>query len=418
MAYKHGAYGLFDKSIAKSALQASTTVFAVGTLPINNVDDWENKDLINRPITVKNLAEAKAKLGYSEDADWAKFTLCEVIDFFFNNPLTPAAPLTLVNVYDPKKASESEDYEVTEEDIIGTYDASAGAYTGLHAIERVYPELAVVPNIVIVPKWSESSNVSAAIASVVQKINGHFYAFGLVDLPLSVQTIDDAVQYKEAKGLESEFCKGYYPQWKVSSTGNVYHLSTVAAWRMLLNDDDNNGLPMRTDSNCQIPKGTQYFGEDSTNKGFDQQTANDLNAAGISTAVNWAGRSVLWGGHTLAYKYGTDQDARSIFDTNIRLMINAINWFQLTFSSKIDEGLTRGLRDSIIIEYQAKLDAWKSMGAFVGVAEITFNAEENSDADMMNGDFVWNTKLTPTPQMKSATNKVSYTYEGLSSLVE
>ena len=98
-------------------------------------------------------------------------------------------------------------------------------------------------------------------------------------------------------------------------------------------------------------------------------------------------------------------------------MCHAANWFQTTFSKKIDEGLTRGLRDSILIEYQAKLDAWKSMGAFVGVAEVSFNPEENSDTDMMNGDFVWNTKLTPTPQLKSATNKIAYTDEGLKALV-
>ena len=413
MSYIHGGFAEFDKSQAKSAIQGSTTIFAVGTLPIDNVEDWKSKDLINKPIVINSLKDAKEKLGYSEDADWLKFTLCEVIDFFFNNSLKPAAPLVLTNVYNPESAED-----VTEADIIGTYDPGTGQYTGLKTISLVYPNLNLIPNIVIAPGWSSKSSVAAAISSCVQKINGHFYGFGLVDIPLTCQSLAEAVEYKQTSGLDFEFCAGYYPKWKVTATNKVYHLSTIAAWLNLINDIDNNGLPMRTASNCKIPAGVQYFGEDSTNKGFDQSEASaELNAKGINTAVNWAGRSVIWGGHTLAYSYGADIDARCIFDTNIRLMCHAANWFQTTFSKKIDEGLTRGLRDSILIEYQAKLDAWKSMGAFVGVAEVSFNPEENSDTDMMNGDFVWNTKLTPTPQLKSATNKIAYTDEGLQSLV-
>ena len=101
MSYIHGSFAELDKSLAKSAIQGSTTIVAVGTLPIDNVEDWKSKDLINKPIVINSLKQAKEKLGYSEDADWSKFTLCEVIDFFFNNSLQPAAPLILINVYNP-----------------------------------------------------------------------------------------------------------------------------------------------------------------------------------------------------------------------------------------------------------------------------------------------------------------------------
>ena len=118
----------------------------------------------------------------------------------------------------------------------------------------------------------------------------------------------------------------------------------------------------------------------------------------------------------MGFKYGADQDARVIFDTNMRIMIYVANWFQVTFAKTIDDGLTRALKDSVLIEYQAKLDAMKAMGAFVGVAEVSFNAEDNADEDIINGDFVWATKLTPTPQLKSATNNIVMTDEGYASL--
>ena len=416
MAYKHGAFANINASQTKSATKMNEAPVFVGAMPIDNVEGWQDKDLIHRPIVINSLKEAKEKLGFDESADLSKFPTCEVIDFFFNNSVKPIAPVIIINEYDPAKAAEDENYKVTAQDVIGTYDASKGEYTGIQALRRVYPELLMIPALVAAPGYSDDSSVAAAISAICQKLNGHFYTFGLVDLPLTAQSIDEAIQHKEDKGLKFEFCKGYWPQWKVTSTDKVYHLSTIGAWRYMCNDAENDDIPMRTDSNCDIPAGVQYFGEDSTNKGFDQETANQLNQNGIATAINWAGRSVIWGGHTLGFKYGADQDARAIFDTNMRIMIYVANWFQTTFASKIDDGLTRALKDSILIEYQAKLDALKAMGAFVGVAEVSFNAEENADEDIINGDFVWATKLTPTPQLKSATNNIVMTDEGYESL--
>ena len=52
------------------------------------------------------------------------------------------------------------------------------------------------------------------------------------------------------------------------------------------------------------------------------------------------------------------------------------------------------------------------IGALIGNPSVEFLETENSEADMMNGDFVWNFNVTNTPPFKSGTARVSYTDEG------
>ena len=65
---------------------------------------------------------------------------------------------------------------------------------------------------------------------------------------------------------------------------------------------------------------------------------------------------------------------------------------------------------------QNELDILKSIGALIGDPTCEFRSDENSTNDMLNGDFVWHILVTVTPQMKSATGKVTYTDEGFSAL--
>lgn len=475
MAYKHGAYGEFAKSIGAVPVSSGTTAVYVGTAPINLVRGYAGMDLVNTPVKISNLNEAYEKMGYSED--WDSFTLCEAIKAHFNNSYGNAGPVVFINVLDPAthKATDAISEEITfvngrayiESDTIildtlaiadkveGTdytveYDFTAGRvvletktiteavtvsysvvdasevlvadivgkataegeFAGLGAVQLVYQELGLIPNIINAPKYSSLKEVYLAMINAGTKINGHWDAFINADISIAQNdTIAKAIEWKEANGYINERSKAYYPKWQTKD-GEIYHLSTFATWLMLQIDAEHNGVPMETPSNKQIPAGKQYFGENSKNRGFDQQTANQLNANGITTAVFWGGINVLWGPHTAAFEDGAILDNRAIFDNSIRTMMYISNSFQQDWGLTIDQPMTRALADTIKNVEQEKADALKAIGALIGKPVVEFNESENTVDDLIQGNFTWKNEMTPTPPFKSGTLKVAYTTDG------
>lgn len=99
MAYKHGAYGERTASKTRSVVAVDENAVYIGTAPINLIRGYDDSDLINAPVKLKNLNDAKAKIGYSDA--WGKFTLAEVVDYHFNNAVANAGPIYIINVLDP-----------------------------------------------------------------------------------------------------------------------------------------------------------------------------------------------------------------------------------------------------------------------------------------------------------------------------
>lgn len=99
MAYMHGAYGQIDASKVADAAQAEVVAAYIGTAPINLVRGYADADLINMPIKIQNMSEAKSKVGYSDD--WSAFTLCEAFAQHFDNSVGNVGPVYVVNVLDP-----------------------------------------------------------------------------------------------------------------------------------------------------------------------------------------------------------------------------------------------------------------------------------------------------------------------------
>lgn len=356
--------------------------------------------------------------------------------------------------------------QISSTDIIGTANAD-GTVTGLKAVKLLYQKYNAITNIIVCPGFSQIPDVYKAMISSAQKINSHWDAFVLADIPVSfsttsyvevtpagtenpqeegwyvvddgeyvpttdvtvdagttyynkvvtttgVDTIDKAKTWQADNGYTSEISKVFWP--KLKNGEKVYHLSTVAAAQMLYIDDQNDAIPFVSASNHAVMATGQYFGEGVSNPGFDDQEANALNEVGITTMAYWEGEWKLWGGHTAAYKYGASIDAAFIFDTNMRMLMYCTNGFQKRNAADIDTPLTPAKKESIRIAEQNQLDILKSQGALIGDPTCEFRSDENSTSDMLNGDFVWHILCTVTPQMKSATGKVTYTDEGYQAL--
>ena len=92
--YLHGAYA---ESLADGNRVSAESESAIVCLALASGESYN----VNKPVLVRNIAEAKKYFGYSED--WASYTLCEAMHHFFENK--GIGPLVLINVLDPTKAT-------------------------------------------------------------------------------------------------------------------------------------------------------------------------------------------------------------------------------------------------------------------------------------------------------------------------
>ena len=313
--------------------------------------------------------------------------------------------------------SEVDVSAIAEATIIG--DATdEGIYTGLGCVRLIYQELNVIPNLILCPGWSHKPSVYAAMVKAGTNINSNWNAFIYADIPVlgvdgGAGTIAAAIAWKTANNYTLETSKVFWPMG-LDSEGRALHLAVAAAWRTMMVDAENSGVPMETPSNKALPVVKQYFGAGSTNRGYDRQQANKLNADGITSVVFWGGQWVLWGPHTAAYKFGAVSDDRNTFDNNIRMMMHVSNSFQKEWALTIDKPMTRALADTIKNREQEKMDALVAMGAFIGKPVVAFEPSATT-AELVEGNFVWGFKGTPTPPFKSGTFKVGYTAAGFTS---
>lgn len=497
--YMHGAYGSLTDSIIESTLAAQTVPVYFGTAPVNLIRDYANKDIINAPVRITSLNDARQKVG--DSTNWGAFTLCEAIAAHYNTTAEPVGSIYFINVLDPAKHKaktkktetvalsngtasfasdvvildtieikaedatdsaaaykEGTDYalsynfnagtvvitaldsttmkdgnlsvtfnevqpsDVTATDIIGA-TSQDGVYSGIDALKLLYQEQFAVPNLLLAPGWSDTPAVYEALVKESQKINGHWDAFVVADLPLAngstaIDTISKALDWKESNAYTSERSAVCWPQ-VADYSGRVFHISTLYAVECLRIDNEHDGVPFETCSNKVIPVSRQYFGETAATRGFDQQDANGLNESGVTTAIGWAGDWVLWGPHTAAYQHGsTTMDARAVFASSMRMLMHITNSFQLQWSTTIDEPMTRALKDRIINAEQAKLDGYVTQGALLGHPTVVFDESHNSDSAIIEGDFRWDIAVTPTPPLKSASVYVAYSDAGFAAYFE
>lgn len=477
--YLYGTYGIIAESVTQHADDAKTVPVYIGTLPVNlirgysdlvnrpvkltNYTDAQNKVGISSDWDAFTLCEAIEAHFNNMNGNIGPIYVINVLNpdthrasdpestnlAFVNGRAIILSDKIILDTLALEDKTEGVDYSVsydftngkviisslgdpitgnvmanwyevdvsgvTESEIIGGKTAE-GVYTGLAVISTVYQNLGVIPTLIAAPGWSEIPKVYKAIVNSATKINGHWDAFVLADIPLTAKTIPDAKKWKKDNEYISERSKVFWPQ-VINGGGQKYHLSTLAVSEMMRADASHDGIPLETCGNKIISAAAQYFGEDSKNQGFDDTESRELTSSGISTAVYWAGNWVLWGDETAAYEYGTDFDARATFDVNIRMLFHITNSFQREWSSSIDEPFTIQLKDTIINREQSKLDALVAMGALYGNPTIQFIEAQNSVADIRSGNFRWDIAVTPTPPMKSATAYVAYTDAGFTAIV-
>ena len=304
------------------------------------------------------------------------------------------------------------DFDSIDADVVIGGKDTSGATTGIAALGKVYRKYNAVPTYLAAPGWTETPAVYNALVSASQLINDHWYAFVFADIPVTADTIDEAIEWKATNDYTSGASKVFWP--KAEDNGTVYHLSTLALVEKMRVDISHNNVPFETCANKSIPASGLYISAGSAVVGFDRPDANLLAAAGITTGIFWEGDWRIWGDHTAAFVDGGSYQAREIFDTNMLMLYYIVNSFQRDWGSTIDQPMTVALRDTILNREQAKLDALVAVGALIGspTDEVVDGSTSAEGTDRLLAGFEWQIATTVTPPLKSATMTVSYTDAG------
>ena len=304
---------------------------------------------------------------------------------------------------------------VTASDIIGGVNSVTGQVKGLELVSKVFPMFGLIPGIICVPKWSESSTVAAVMAAKCENINGLFTCISVVDIPSDETTGARVYSSVPAwKNTNNYTNKRQIVCWpKVKLGDDVYHMSVQLVGLMNSTDRDHEDVPYKSPSNenFQIDGCLNAEGDD-INLGLEE--ANYLNSNGIVTALNFIGGWKAWGNWTAIYPSNTDPKDSQI---PVRRMFDFIgNTFITTFWQKVDEPLTPRLIRTIVNSFNVYLNGLTAREQILG-GRIEFLEDENPTTDLMAGTVKFHIYMTPPPAAAVIEGILEYDTNYFSTLV-
>lgn len=111
---KHGVFIVEEATALTVPISGKSSVqVVIGTAPVNMAED--PAAVVNTPILANSAAEAMAALGYSNDMEKGKYTLCQTM--YATNNIYQVSPVVYINVLDPakhKKSLEESQYPVSQ----------------------------------------------------------------------------------------------------------------------------------------------------------------------------------------------------------------------------------------------------------------------------------------------------------------
>lgn len=136
--YNHGVRVVEEGTDTTSPINSSGLQVVIGTAPVNLAEN--PGDAVNKPVLCNSLAEAKKKLGYSED--FSRYTLCQ--SMYASYIAYQVTPVVFINVLDPerhKKENAAKEYGVvnsqaTVDDLTGVLKDSVEVRTGDTVLEK------------------------------------------------------------------------------------------------------------------------------------------------------------------------------------------------------------------------------------------------------------------------------------------
>ncbi len=461
MAYMHGVRIQENPtSISTPVSNMSGVPVIFGTAPVNLASD--PKSAANRLFLCNTFAEACEAVGYSND--YENYTLCQAVDAFFK--VFGVGPVVLCNVLDPAvhKAAYSEELSVVDgqavstkkgilldgltagslvqgedytvsfdsegylvvtvikegvttlemagsmldakkvsaEDIIGHYDTETGEETGIELVRKVYPAFGVTPGLLLAPGWSHIPVVGLALAEKCADVNGIFKCECIVDIDTEKAGVYTAAESVKAEsGFSSAHTICVWPMVKCGE--KVMYYSAIYAAMACFTDYNNDSVPNLSPSNHAL-KITATVTHGGKEINLDINQANELNGAGIVTAVNTNGfRS--WGNNTAAYPAITDPKDRWI--SCRRFFSWWGNSFITTYLEKVDSPANYRLIESIVDSENVRGNSLVSQGKCAGI-RMVYSKDDNPTEKVIDGKIVFRQYLAPFTPAEDILNVLEF----------
>lgn len=454
MAYLHGVRIQENPtSVAAPVSNESGVPVIFGTAPVNLAADPANAT--NKLFLCRTFAEAKAAVGYSDDYEnytmcqamdaffkaygVGPIVICNVLDpathkaeyeetlTVTNGQAVSKTAGVLLTGLTVKSGDESltldTDYTVefnaggyavvtvikegvdsvtltgnkidptavASEDVIGAYDADTGEETGIELVRKVYPLFGMAPGMLLAPGWSHIPSVGLALAEKCEEINGMFKCEHIVDIDCGetgATKYTDVAEVKSESGYFSEHGIALWP--KVKYAGKIMAYSAMYAAMTAYTDYMNDSVPSLSPSNKALKISATVL-EDGTEVNLDVTQANELNAAGIVTALNMGGFK-SWGNNTAAYPEVTDPKDRWI--SCRRFFSWWGNSFIMTYLEKVDNPANYRLIESIVDSENVRGNSLVSQGKCAGI-KMEYNKADNPVANVLDGKIVFRQHLAP-----------------------
>ncbi|WMJ88864.1 phage tail sheath family protein [Anaerocolumna sp. MB42-C2] len=290
---------------------------------------------------------------------------------------------------------------VTTADIIGGFNTETRKRSGIECINMVQPLLGLVPCQLLAPGWSHIPMVAAMLSVKAKLMNGLYYAITITDLDTEVITsIGELLEYKVKNGYDDKYNIPCYP--KVIKNGYELFLSAIIDC-VIASTDNVNGGPYASPSNKKIEiDGTCLEGGEEIY--FDMAEANDINAAGIMTALNMNGWK-SWGNEMGCYPGNTDVKDRFIVCR--RVYNYQDNTFKLNFFDRVDNPANYQLIEAVVNSENLILATLASQGRIAG-GSISFSKEDNPVDKILDGHISFKRKLSPFTPAKVIETKTEF----------
>lgn len=297
---------------------------------------------------------------------------------------------------------------VIKANIIGTYNSSTGAETGLEVIRQVFPKFGMPPGLLLAPGWSQDADVAAVLAAKCEEINGYFSCECIIDIDSgsSGAKLYTAVKAKkDAMGLSSPHALAVWPCVKCGD--KVLAFSAVMAALTARTDAANDDVPNLSPSNKALGiSGTCLA--DGTEVTLDQVQANVLNGGGIATAINVNGwRS--WGNNSAAYPAVTDPKDR--WWACRRFFSWWGNSFIQTYAQRVDDPANYRLIESIVDSENIRGQSYVP-DKCAGI-RIEYLESENTVADLLDGKVRFHQYLAPYTPAEDILNVLEFDADAL-----
>lgn len=291
---------------------------------------------------------------------------------------------------------------ITENDIIGGYDAATGKETGLEVIRQVYPKFGIIPGMILAPGWSQKPTVAAVMCAKTEDINGVFSCETAIDMDTEVTKVYTGIKKaKEELAITSPHAILLWPKLHLGEKS--YAFSAVWSAMTAYTDAQNNDVPVKSPSN-ELLKVSAAVLEDGTEVIIDTAMAEVVNSEGIVTAVNDGGWRA-WGNETAAYPGTTDPKDRWICCR--RMMSWYRNHFILTYKNRVDDPANSRLIESLVDSENLYLNSLTSTGDIAG-GVISFNEEDNPVESILDGTIIFQTKIAFWTPAKYILNKIEF----------